>query len=435
MNLSRRRRSIRYPFWLACLGVIGAIAFYVLCLPHLQAWGNSLVRPADLVVPRLIDVTIVIWCFWVGSSVGSFLNVVAWRMPRGESINGRSHCPRCLAQLRARDNLPVFGWLYLGGRCYRCRLPISVRYPIVEACVGLSLTAVCVAELYQLSLPGQSVHSHAGPFRAPVINLEILVIALYHVVGLAVSWACGLIRLDGHRLPPLLVAWGIGLTVLPMLAYPTLMVVPWQVGVSEVWRPHGLYLDAVTRVATAICAATILARYLSRSLCPNADPKLDPLGRSTARLMDLIVILSIPAVLVGWQAVIAVTVVASWIAAAMHGWLRPRRDVLGRFAIAMPPALTLQVVFWRSLHAPPSFDSGASFGSRAGTWLWPSDSGSPWILLAWVGLVLLSPLWLREPREQGQERGEYGGEDGGEDGEAHVQEARQVQEDEQRPSG
>ena len=75
--------------------------------------------------------------FAVGSAVGSFLNVCAWRLPRGESlVRPGSRCPRCKAAVAARDNVPVLGWLLLRGRCRQCRGPISPRYPIVEAAVG-----------------------------------------------------------------------------------------------------------------------------------------------------------------------------------------------------------------------------------------------------------------------------------------------------------
>jgi leader peptidase (prepilin peptidase) / N-methyltransferase len=73
-----------------------------------------------------------------GAAVGSFLNVVAWRLPRGFSIvTPRSRCPRCASAIRPWHNLPVLGWLLLGGRCRDCRLPISWRYPLVEAATGL----------------------------------------------------------------------------------------------------------------------------------------------------------------------------------------------------------------------------------------------------------------------------------------------------------
>ena len=80
-----------------------------------------------------------------GALVGSFLNVVAHRVPRGDSfVGGRSRCPACGAPVRARDNVPVLGWLLLGGRCRDCRWPIPARYPVVEAACGLAVAALAV---------------------------------------------------------------------------------------------------------------------------------------------------------------------------------------------------------------------------------------------------------------------------------------------------
>jgi leader peptidase (prepilin peptidase) / N-methyltransferase len=74
----------------------------------------------------------------VGAVFGSFLNVVAYRLPRGESLSRpRSRCPQCQTQIKAYDNVPVLSWLALRGRCRACRAPISARYPLVEAVTGL----------------------------------------------------------------------------------------------------------------------------------------------------------------------------------------------------------------------------------------------------------------------------------------------------------
>lgn len=68
-----------------------------------------------------------------GLLIGSFLTVVAYRVPRGESVvGGRSHCPSCGAQIAARDNVPVLSWLALRGRARCCGAPISPRYPLTE---------------------------------------------------------------------------------------------------------------------------------------------------------------------------------------------------------------------------------------------------------------------------------------------------------------
>src|SRR4030095_14786886 len=88
----------------------------------------------------LMHLPFIILVFVVGACVGSFLNVVVWRLPRGESLSyPPSHCPRCNKPLPWYDNLPVIGWIKLGGKCRFCREPISPRYPIVEAICGLLL--------------------------------------------------------------------------------------------------------------------------------------------------------------------------------------------------------------------------------------------------------------------------------------------------------
>jgi leader peptidase (prepilin peptidase)/N-methyltransferase len=75
----------------------------------------------------------------LGGLLGSFLNVVIWRLPRGESlVTPGSHCPSCDAPVKPYDNVPVVSWLLLRGRCRNCGAAISPRYPIVEL-----ITAVC----------------------------------------------------------------------------------------------------------------------------------------------------------------------------------------------------------------------------------------------------------------------------------------------------
>ena len=76
--------------------------------------------------------------FGLGACIASFLNVVIWRVPRGESIvSPPSHCPKCGAPIRWWQNIPIVSWLALGGRCASCREPISPRYMVVEALGGV----------------------------------------------------------------------------------------------------------------------------------------------------------------------------------------------------------------------------------------------------------------------------------------------------------
>ncbi len=86
----------------------------------------------------LIALLAAIIVFALGGSIGSFVNVVAYRLPVGLSILWPpSRCPHCLHQLGKRENVPVLGWLCLRGRCHYCKNEISIRYPVVEAATGI----------------------------------------------------------------------------------------------------------------------------------------------------------------------------------------------------------------------------------------------------------------------------------------------------------
>jgi leader peptidase (prepilin peptidase)/N-methyltransferase len=89
-------------------------------------------------------------CALLGLLVGSFLNVVIWRVPRDESIvRPRSRCPTCGNQLRSVDNVPVLSWLFLRGKCHFCGEPISARYPLVELLTGVLFGAVAARFAHQ----------------------------------------------------------------------------------------------------------------------------------------------------------------------------------------------------------------------------------------------------------------------------------------------
>ncbi len=82
----------------------------------------------------------------LGAIIGSFLNVVIYRLPRGESLSHpRSRCPGCGAPIAPYDNVPILSWLVLRGRCRRCGEPISPRYPAIELLTAASFAAVVAA--------------------------------------------------------------------------------------------------------------------------------------------------------------------------------------------------------------------------------------------------------------------------------------------------
>ncbi len=252
--------------------------------------------------------------------------------------------------------------------------------------MGVTVMVVGMAELYRLALPFQDPVSFWGPLSTPSVDGPRLLTALYHIAALSVAWAYGLIRHDGHRLPPRLVVFGGAVTILPMLAYPTLMVVPWEASVAPDWRPAGRYLDAIMRVLTGLAAAVVFARGLARRFCPTADPKLNPLGGGTQRLIDLVAIVAVPGVVLGWQSLPAVLFLASILARMLERFEAISGDAFGRFSVALPLAIALQLACWRSLQASP---------------LWPGVGSEPYLILAAAALALMIPIWLRDSNPPG----------------------------------
>ena len=114
-----------------------------------------------------------------GGAVGSFLNVVVYRLPHGLSlISPPSHCPQCKEPIRWYDNVPVFGWIMLGGRCRHCHCWIPIRYPLVEAFTAAMFAVLAVDE---------------NPLAAGYPC---------HVVLLCTLLCSALIEVDGNSPPP-----------------------------------------------------------------------------------------------------------------------------------------------------------------------------------------------------------------------------------------
>ncbi|MGY4858099.1 prepilin peptidase [Cryobacterium sp. AP23] len=129
----------------------------------------------------------------LGLLIGSFLNVVVYRVPAGISISSPpSACPRCNSSIKARDNVPVLSWLLLRGKCRNCRSAISTRYPLVE--FG---TAVFFGLVTWSYLAGKISGAWAAPLDS-VPQALVLIALLY--LG-AASVALALIDVDTHRLP------------------------------------------------------------------------------------------------------------------------------------------------------------------------------------------------------------------------------------------
>jgi leader peptidase (prepilin peptidase)/N-methyltransferase len=149
------------------------------------------------IVPPVLLPLAAILAAVLGACVGSFLNVVAWRLPRQESVVvPGSHCPRCGTALAWFENVPVLSWLLLRGRCRHCTAPISPRYPAVE---------LLSAGLFVAAASGGSTALAAPPAL-------LLLLAGWLLVGLLLPLI--LIDIDQMWLPEPLCRWGVLLGLL-----------------------------------------------------------------------------------------------------------------------------------------------------------------------------------------------------------------------------
>ncbi|QDT63982.1 A24 family peptidase [Calycomorphotria hydatis] len=188
-----------------------------------------------------------LWFFALGCVIGSFLNVVIYRLPAGLSLNHPpSRCPKCEVPIRKFDNIPIFGWLRLRGRCRSCKVWIPIRYPLVELTVGLLFLFL----LYWEALSGgANIANYKIPPYSGVVWIiwhakwDIIGLYLYHLWWATTLLAAVLMVYDGHAIPrPLWITTILaGLIPACLLPHPVLFIDPIPEWLSQlVWRPEFL---------------------------------------------------------------------------------------------------------------------------------------------------------------------------------------------------
>ena len=169
----------------------------------------------------IYSIICVVFAVMIGSCVGSFLNVVVWRLPNRLSLtHPGSFCPKCGHLIRFRDNVPVLAWLLLRGKCRDCRAPISPRYPLIEFVCGFVTLILAVKVFFfgWMSIPGplflgpviERAQSQAAAYAAgellfppplePACFAALLCVALWSLL-LFLILTVGLIEYDRNPLP------------------------------------------------------------------------------------------------------------------------------------------------------------------------------------------------------------------------------------------
>lgn len=192
--------------------------------------------------------------FLFGLLIGSFLNVVAYRLPRGESlVSPPSHCPACGKPVRHRDNIPVLGWLLLRGRCRDCGEPFSWRYPAVELLTGVLYALVVATQDEAIGVVlGLCLVTALIPIT--LIDLDVRRIPDKITVPAAVAALVAGLALEIGGVPEQLIAGAAAL----LLFYLAAVLKPGGMGMGDVKLVGvlGLYLGRA--VAPAIFIALIL---------------------------------------------------------------------------------------------------------------------------------------------------------------------------------
>lgn len=196
-------------------------------------------------------------CFFaLGANIGSFLNVVVWRMPLGISIvHGDSRCPVCSTKIASRDNIPMFGWLGLGGQCRACGTEISPRYPIVEAITGTVFLLFYFVELISggANLPVRGINMYRGVLWIIMYpKWDVIGLYLYHCYLFCVLLVLTLMALDRSRIPRRLLIFAFTVAIALPLAFPDLAVVPASRLVTASWMSSAMFVGAGTLVGLLI---------------------------------------------------------------------------------------------------------------------------------------------------------------------------------------
>ena len=303
------------------LFVLPALSGTLLQAGLMPAWvaeSMGVLATAQTWVMRLF---VIGWVFFFGSCFASFLNVVAWRVPRGRGINGSSHCPHCDTRLSMRDNIPVVGWLRNRGRCRTCKTPITVRYLIVEIALGLVTLGLVALEVFWggINLPvgiGQN-------FRFALLDnlignpkYDLIGIVGFHLILVFGLFTASVVRSEGLAVPAAIVGVVAVVGVVYAAVWPRAVVMDCFGGTSELTRFANKWWLTLGLGAAVGCAAGFAFDRLAWFNGPykivreidqpveEADGSVP--GLKVWTLFDGVASLPLVGLFLGWQALVSV---------------------------------------------------------------------------------------------------------------------------------
>ena len=188
-------------------------------------------RQIEWVQSILIHLLTMGWMFFLGGCLASFLNVVAWRVPRGKPITGSSHCSVCHNRLKFLDNMPFSGWLRNSGCCSLCGSSISVRYLVAEIVLGtiflilgsvVFLTGAANWPIEKVLQPAGFEHLLFSP------NWDVIRVLLWQLSLICLLFTFMLIESDNLPVPASIFGFGVLVAVAVALIWPEVWLVFWR---------------------------------------------------------------------------------------------------------------------------------------------------------------------------------------------------------------
>ena len=297
------------------------------------------------------------WFFSLGAIFGSFLNVVVYRMPRGSEVIFRpSACPYCTARIKPRDNLPVLGWMLLGGRCRACRLRISPRYPLVEfvtALIFLTLYFFVIwsgGQMLPLRSPDQQVGALSNLFSP---HWELITTYAFLCWLMCHLLATSLINGDGYKVPARLVVFSTLVGFITPIVAPAVHIIP----VFTANTPLRVFLDRIDVGMVGLLAGTALGVILLG---------IDALTKQDSRPANIVSAMGVAGLYLGWQAAMAVTVI-TLVTEVIRRLFVSGFPLAGRIPMtgSVAASVLIHLLSWRWSYGLSSFSSVELLLSRA----------------------------------------------------------------------
>lgn len=253
-------------------------------------------------------------CFFaLGANVGSFLNVVVWRMPIGRSIvHGDSCCPVCNTKIAGRDNIPIFGWLGLGGRCRQCQTEISGRYPKVEALTGCIFLLFYFVELISGggNLPLRPINTYRGVLWVIMYaKWDLIGLYLFHCFLFATVIVWMQMLKDGNPVPRRMMLITLAIGFFCPIAFPNLILIPAlaPITVSPVTASLTTGAAAINVIVGAVFGG-LLGRLAT---CLLINKPLAPQSQMiTPFSSNLVWLFALAGSVLGWQAALTLLLIS-----------------------------------------------------------------------------------------------------------------------------